>query len=180
MAHSTTNPTIELTQDQIDKFWSLVDDSEYGPAGCWVWQAYRNKQSYGVINTNCQRFLAHRFSWFLVHGNIPDDLIACHRCDNPSCVNPSHVWLGTRQQNALDRDSKKRVASGNNHGLRKNAGAASHGERHYLAKLTTDSVVLIRKLYQSGQSCKDIASNFDVTDGAILAVVLRKTWKHVK
>ena len=75
---------------------------------CWEWQGNRDQYGYGVIFYNGKLAKAHRLSWTLHFGNITDGLCVCHHCDNPSCVNPSHLFLGTHQDNAKDRESKGR------------------------------------------------------------------------
>jgi hypothetical protein len=92
-----------------DRFFSKVQKTET----CWIWTAYKNKKGYGQINSDGYNMKkAHRVSYEMHNGNIPDGLIVCHSCDNPSCVNPQHLWLGTDLQNAQDRDTKGRCRSG--------------------------------------------------------------------
>jgi hypothetical protein len=76
--------------------------------GCWEWQGYQDPVGYGRFRFRGTMWLAHRVSWVLANGEIPDRLLVCHRCDNPPCVNPGHLFLGTTQDNALDKMSKGR------------------------------------------------------------------------
>lgn len=78
---------------------------------CWEWQGYRNKKNYGVTRIggrNSKAFLAHRLSWTIHFGEIPHGMHVCHKCDNPSCVNPNHLFIGTNQDNIMDRVAKGR------------------------------------------------------------------------
>lgn len=88
----------------VDRFWAKVDRS----GDCWVWTAYRNRNGYGQFWFNRSLHLAHRVSWILTNGSIPDGLCVLHQCDNPPCVNPAHLWVGTQVENIADRDAKGR------------------------------------------------------------------------
>lgn len=107
---------------------------------------------------------AHRVSWVLHHGPIPPGLLVCHRCDNPRCVNPEHLFLGTAKDNSQDMVRKGRV---------------SQGDRHPYAKLTTEQVVVIRKRAADGDDPGQIASDFGVSEWNVIHVIRRHTWKHV-
>ena len=77
-------------------------------SGCWLWLGYGDKDGYGKFQVNNKRWSAHRYSWFLHNGGIPNGMCVLHRCDNPPCVNPKHLWLGTSSENTADRDRKGR------------------------------------------------------------------------
>lgn len=90
------------------RFWEQVDTS----GDCWVWKGYTLPNGYGSISINGKHVFVHRFSYSLHFGKIPDELCVCHRCDNPPCVRPDHLWLGTQQDNIADRNRKGRTHRG--------------------------------------------------------------------
>lgn len=85
-------------------------------SGCWLWLRYCNRQGYGSFQFRRKPCMAHRFSYFLNFGNLPDRLVVMHKCDNPYCVNPDHLALGTLLENNKDRHAKGRDARGPGHG----------------------------------------------------------------
>jgi hypothetical protein len=134
---------------------------------CWEWQAGDNGQGYGRFRVDGKKTGAHRFVWELYYGPPPSDLMVCHKCDNPGCVNPDHLFLGTNQDNMLDM-----VAKGRNR--------PRLGEANNKAKLTKNKVLQIRSMYASGNySQRDLAAVFDVGQPCIKDVVNYITWKHI-
>lgn len=125
-------------------------------------------KGYGVISESGKkgkRWYAHRYSYTLAHGSIPEGMVVCHRCDNPPCVNPDHLFLGDTRANMHDAATKGRM---------------SHGERHHSAKLTEAKVKEIRARYAGGGcSYKGLAREYDVFDQAIKYAVIGKTWARV-
>lgn len=87
----------------VDRFWAKVEKTD----GCWLWRASRSKEDgYGIVTDRGRKILAHRFSWELHNGPIPDGLLVCHTCDVKPCVNPAHLWLGTYSENTKDAFNK--------------------------------------------------------------------------
>lgn len=135
---------------------------------CWLWTARRNKRGYGVVGTGGHEgtALAHRFAWFLAHGDMPEKHVL-HRCDVPACVRIDHLFLGTDLDNVRDMDAKGRRG--------KAVGAA-----HPRSKLTRDAVVEMRALHATtGATAHQLAPRYGVTPQSIDQVLRRITWKHI-
>ena len=90
----------------------LLDSIKIADSGCWEWQRSRHKQGYGHFPYKRKVMLAHRVSWILYHGILDPNILVLHKCDNPSCVNPDHLFLGTDRDNVLDSISKNRFYRG--------------------------------------------------------------------
>ena len=157
--------------DNIQKrFWAKVDKSN----DCWIWTGAKNPKGYGRFKISGKMYLPHRLTWTWTHGSIPEDMDICHHCDNPSCVNPTHLFCGTRSENMLDAASKGRIP-----GNTKNYSPV-RGEDNTGSKLTERDVVEIRGLAASGQMThRQMAKKFGVCKGTIINIVLRLKWKHV-
>lgn len=96
---------IIIDESLLNRFWEKVKKTKT----CWLWTAFKNKQGYGKIGTTASKCInSHRVSWVIHNGPIPDDYFVCHKCDTPSCVNPKHLFIGTRQDNIDDMMLKKR------------------------------------------------------------------------
>lgn len=152
-----------------ERFWQKVDRSG-GPTGCWPWQGQHLAKGYGALKVGSltdgtrRNALAHRISWELANGVAPEGLHVCHHCDNPPCVNPSHLFLGTASENHADKVSKGRQA---------------RGERQGSSRLTTADVLRIRALALQGQKHADIGSLFGVRQTQVSRIVRRAQWRHV-
>jgi hypothetical protein len=142
-----------------DRFWSKVEKSDT----CWAWLGGHTQTGYGTFSVNGRvRRLAHRFSWAMHTGHDPPaDMDVCHRCDNPACVRPSHLFVGTRKANMRDSLDKNRFP---------------RGERQWMAKLTDDVVSLARK---QGWSAQSLAAIGDVHPNTARKALIGFTWKHV-
>lgn len=90
--------------DKHIRFWKRVNKT----ASCWEWQGARNKTGYGTVCFNYKTWRTHRYAWHITYGSIPVNLCVLHHCDNPPCVNPDHLWLGTHADNVRDRENKGR------------------------------------------------------------------------
>jgi len=149
-------------------FWAKAAPTENG---CWRWTGSRNKQGYGRGMRHGRYFGAHRMAWELTHGAIPPGACVLHRCDNPSCVNPAHLFLGSQRDNRLDCLSKGRDAP---------RVAAILGSRNPNSRLTADDIRSIRARYAlRGTTKSEIARDFGVTDVLVGMIVRRKIWRHI-
>lgn len=147
--------------DTTERFSKKVQKGDY----CWNWIAARNKLGYGVISYKGRPVLAHRLSFLLFKGEIPQGYCVCHTCDNPICVKPEHLWLGTHKENMRDKALKGRARS-------------PKGEEKPNAKLTRELVKDMRNLYSTGEfSHNSLAETFNVSKATVYYVVNGKLWK---
>lgn len=157
------------TQQRITAFWAKVDTSD-GMFACWNWIGGRTVDGYGRVNWKGKLTLAHRLSWEFTNGQIPDGLNVLHNCpdgDNPACVNPAHLFLGTQGDNIRDMFSKGR-------------GNRAKGEQHSNAKLTEKEIKSIRQRFAQGGVTKcQLGRDFGVSEVLIGLIVRRKSWKHI-
>jgi hypothetical protein len=146
-----------MDEKYIARFWSRVEKTE----GCWLWTAGTNAHGYGAIfcgGRTGQMVRAHRFSW-LVHFGDPGKLSVCHRCDNPPCVRPEHLFLDTHSANMQDK-------------MRKGRAAMSH--------LSQDDIRQIRVRINSGESMYTIADSYSVNQALIWRISKRLVWAWVE
>lgn len=154
-----------------DRFWSKVLRTD----GCWEWMGRRGQQGYGQLQVDLRQKRAHRVSWELAYGSIGAGLCVLHRCDNTGCVNPAHLFLGTRSDNNADRDEKGRSARGQRHGTHTHPGLW-RGERNGHARLTTDQVRAIRHRRSQGETQVALADSFGISRRALRAVLTGESW----
>lgn len=158
-----------------ERFWAKVDKVD--ASGCWLWTAGKDAYGYGVFQagptirgSHVGRAKAHRVAWELTNGPIPSGLGVLHRCDNPSCVNPSHLFVGTQAENMRDMDAKGRRVS-----------TPTVGERNCNARLTTDAVRVIRFLREETcLSSSQIGTLFGVDRTTVRKIWRRLSWAHVE
>ena len=180
----------QFTPRDIERFWSYVDRSG-GPDACWTWIGGRFKNGYGRFHVGATSLGAHCVSYVLRYGAIPNGMCVCHNCpggDNRWCVNPSHLWMGSKADNAKDMIGKGR-ANGNRPSPVVRAALAqpyvgvgwSHpGERNPYAKLTDATVVTIRARYTGRRGeIAALAREFGVSDTLIGKIVKHQSWKHL-
>jgi hypothetical protein len=158
-------------EDTKTRFMRFVEKQRDGKR-CWLWMGTKTKAGYGHFQINNRTAAAHRISYMLHHGEIPEGegfhgYVVCHKCDNPSCVNPKHLFLGTQYSNMQDRDRKGRRA-------------ALLGSRHGMAQLSDDQVKTIREIAATRRfSQMQIAKMFDVSNSMISLIINRKNWTHI-
>ena len=158
-----------------DLFYQSV--TMLGPDQCWEWAGPRTIQGYGRAvgpprgGRADRRVRAHRLSWEIHNGPIPGSLFVCHRCDNPPCVNPDHLFLGTHADNMADMGKKGRAA-----GRR----VSLCGEKQWAAKLTEEIVVEMRKAREiGGLRLAMIADRYGLSLSHTKRVIYRQSWQHI-
>jgi hypothetical protein len=138
------------------RFWEKVKKSE-DENGCWEWIGKIVPNGYGKVYKNCKEMLAHRLSYEITYGEVPEGLFVCHKCDNPPCVRPSHLFLGTNQDNMMDSMIKDRRGR----------------------KLNKQKVLEILDMIKSGDNKKVVADIFGITPGTIGDILRGKIWNYV-
>jgi len=145
--------------DRVKNFWSKVDKS----SGCWLWTAGKLGKGYGQFLGNSGVISAHRFSYELHYGKIPKGMYICHHCDNPLCVKPDHLFLGTPRDNVMDCIKKGRFNS-------------PYGESHWWAKLSNEQVTEIKERAKNGGiALRRMAPEYGVSDQCIYEIVNNRT-----
>lgn len=143
----------------VDSFWAKVART----GGCWEWQAYRDPAGYGRFNVTPRKpALAHRVAWEIENGPIPDGLCVCHHCDNPPCVRPDHLFLGTARDNSDDKIAKGRAVMPPHR----------RGEAHPAVVATDEQVREARESYAAGREAQhEIAARLGVAQTLVSAWV---------
>lgn len=156
-----------------ERFWRFVVKHD----DCWEWAGAKH-YGYGIINISRKAGTteAHRLSWEIHNGAIPDGMCVCHKCDNRACVNPLHLFLGDRNDNNQDMWSKGRGSKPPRHGI---LPPRHVGVAHHNAKLVPTQIQQIRELANQGLSGRFLASVFKVSPTTISNILQRKIWKEV-
>lgn len=144
-----------------DRFWEKVLIAPFYE--CWEWSAFCNSLGYGMFRIGKRMPLAHRVSYELNIGAIPNGLLICHKCDNPRCVRPEHLYAGTDADNSRDRVSRGRSFR-------------PIGEKSHRAKLTES---LAKEIRASNLSHNKAAAHFNISRGAVRDIRLRRSWTHI-
>lgn len=149
------------------KFWDSVDiPKDLDKSRCWEWKSKRGTGQRPYTKYKNKSWNTSRLAWFLLNGEIPKGMCVCHKCDNPPCCNPEHLFLGTVQDNVDDRERKGR-----------NKMPLSRGEEHGHHKLSESDVKEIRFLYfTTSHSYRSLAEKFGVSFGEIRNIVKLKNW----
>ncbi len=141
-----------------DRFWSDVEKTD----GCWLWQGGTRGDGYGLIHFNGTQHRAHRVSWEMHYGPVPNGLYVCHHCDTRRCIRPDHLFLGTHSDNMKDAATKGHQS----------------GERNNAAKLTWQDIEKIRGEYRPWKITQEnIAERFGIARSNVSRIVNGKAWK---
>ena len=149
------------------RFWARVEKTD----GCWLWRGGSTKPrrgaGYGQFTLNHRKDGAHRISWQIANGPVPDGMCVLHTCDNPPCVNPAHLYLGTMQDNINDRERRRR--------------SKQRGSNHTNAKFNELVVAHARSLYHRNGpfTARELARILAVSETNIWVMLIGRTWKHV-
>lgn len=165
-----------LRQKDVDNFLSKIKVDE--STGCWEWQAGKFSDGYGCFSINRKSFRAHRVSWKIANKcKIPKSLLVCHTCDNRSCVNPQHLFLGSSLDNVRDMIQKGRRPDPKT--MHQNR-LTAFGTRHGMNRLSEKQVLDIRKRYEEDVvSQRMLAEKFNVSKQLIGRIVRREIWTHI-
>lgn len=178
-------------QKAVARFWAKSEVRK----GCWGWLGtVYGSNGYPRMWTGTKATGAHRFSWEIRFGALPEGLHVLHKCDTPTCTNPEHLFLGTIADNNKDRARKGRSCRGDAHWqrryperrktggeqwTRKHPELVPRGERNGNSKLDAGKVRAIRELYKDGFSQNQIAKQFKIGQSTISSILLGLTWKHI-
>lgn len=159
----------ELLQGNYqERFWSKVKKGNF----CWNWTSALSRGGYGKFSVARSKWVeAHRISYFIEHGSIPNGKSVLHRCDNTKCVRPSHLFIGTQTDNIHDCISKGRARWGSN---------PYHGQDHPKSKLSNSVVLLIKNYRSQGWTLKEISELCNVSQSLISMIINGKRWNHLK
>lgn len=160
-----------------ERFWAKVQKG--AESDCWLWIAGRTPAGYGTLSVGGRdarpyNVYAHRFSFMIHKGAIPDGMLIMHSCDNPHCVNPAHLSLGTDKINADDMRRKGRARYGG-----PNVYTRILGEKNHAAVLTPQDVLDIRRDAAFGETKTSLARRYGVSDSTIRRTVSRLNWRHI-
>lgn len=152
----------------IERFVAVLAEAK--PGGCWEWRGAKTPDGYGKMKVGIVDVRAHRFAYEFFRGAIPDGLLVRHTCDNPACVNPSHLLVGTDKDNSDDKVRRTRHLRGEALGDRRWGGA----------RITEDHVREIRVRYAAGEAPKAIGIRYGISGGYVSQIVARRCWRHVE
>jgi hypothetical protein len=150
----------------VERFWSQVDKSA-GPDACWPWTGSRSDSGYGSFGLARKQIGSHRQSYLLTFGPIPDGLWVLHRCDNPPCCNPAHLFLGTPGNNTQDALNKGRLTCGDSHWTRLHPERLLRGEQNPQSKLTDTHREEVIAARVGGETVAELAARFGVHEHVV-------------
>jgi len=149
--------------NNLKDVWKYIDIK--GEDDCWEWLGHLVRGNYGSFGINKKYYRSHRLAYTETYGPIPEGMFILHKCNNPKCCNPKHLYAGTQKDNMEQC---------------KNDGRVAMGEKHYKSKLTEENVLKIRSLYSTGNYYqRELGKIFGVGDITISDITRRKTWKYI-
>lgn len=156
------------TEFRVGRHWTLerrlLHYSRSGPNGCRLWIARTKPQGHGTLQWKNRCTYAHRLAWICANGPIPDGLCVCHKCDVPNCINPDHLFLGTRADNNRDRHAKGRYDS------------MAHGENNGNAKLTAAQAM---EIFHARGLQREIAAAYGIAQPSVGLIKRKIIWRHI-
>lgn len=158
------NPSHLYYPSEEERFLYFVHKTD----SCWNWVGATDGGGYGIfIKKGGERSKAHRYIWERIYGNIPKRMCICHHCDNPSCVNPKHLFLGTQKDNVQDKMNKGRFIK-------------MKGRKNGRSIMTKDKVIELRKLYKSGNyTYMQLVKRFGISQTQVARIVKKESWSWV-
>jgi hypothetical protein len=158
----------DINENDIKRFWNLVDIGK--ETECWNWMGKKTRGGYGRfllnVSQNFREVYASRVAYKIAHKNLPNTHFVCHTCDNPTCCNPAHLYLGTYTDNCNDKMIRHRHNCG-------------RGETQGSSKLKEYQVLEIRKRVENGETQRSLCKEYNIDDATINHVVKRRSWKHI-
>lgn len=149
------------------EFWNAVELPDFiGTDECWIWQRGKDRDGYGHIRWPIKTTQCHRIAYELTIGKIPEGMQVCHSCDNPACVNPSHLWLGSHAQNMKDMQQKGRRIG------------KTRGEENGRSIISTEQAIELRSLHNK-LSRNELSLRYKISLGAVDHILYNGTWKHL-
>ncbi len=167
----------ELSLDFQKAFWSKTDCVEGG--ACWLWKAAKTTHGYGAVKIAGRVLFAHRVAYALINRSTPVDKLVCHSCDNPACINPLHLFLGSHADNSRDMRNKNRQAIGARNGTKTCPASIARGDKHGRSILSSEQVANIKRLLSAGETCRKIGSMFGVGRSTVGEIKRGRTWTHI-
>jgi len=150
------------------RFWKYTD--RRSSSECWNWTGPLLNSGYSQLGVGSESNgtravrMGHRISWLIHFGEVPEEKMVLHKCDNRKCVNPNHLYLGTHKENMQDAYNRMTM---------------SRGEQHHNAKLTKEKVIELRNRYADGESIRSLSRSFKLDRATVKAAAIRKTWRQV-
>lgn len=164
-AHLKTEIATKVIDSLETKFWKRVIKTD----GCWLWTGAITTFGYGHIHLGMGKFRdAHRVSWGLHNGDVPEGLSVLHHCDNPPCTRPDHLFVGTQADNVEDMDRKGRRVN-----------AQPIGEKHWKSRVTENDILTMRHLRSAGVPISKLAEQFKMSYRNAWVIVTRRGWRHI-